>query len=128
VPKASWQWHNWWCPDNQLARTIRFKRSFTESIPRQREEGFRKNGIDAFHARARFRGPRIIEAEGDVLEGRFILIATGAVPGRLGISGEEHLATSTDFLDLEELPKRLVLVGGGYNCVRVPLMGWYSTD
>jgi glutathione reductase (NADPH) len=93
---------------------IRFKRSFTEPIPRRREEEFRTNGIDAFHARARFCGPRTIEAKGELLEGRFILIATGAVPVRLGISGEEYLATSTDFLELEELPRRLVLVGGGY--------------
>lgn len=33
---------------------------------------------------------------------------------RLGIPGEEHLATSTDFLKLAELPRRLALVGGGY--------------
>src|SRR3546814_18556484 len=32
----------------------------------------------------------------------------------LGIAGEEHLATSDDFLDLETLPRRIVLVGGGY--------------
>jgi glutathione reductase (NADPH) len=38
----------------------------------------------------------------------------GAAPVRLGIPGEEHLATSTDFLDLDALPSRIVLVGGGY--------------
>src|SRR3546814_14189678 len=32
----------------------------------------------------------------------------------LGIAGEEQLATSDDFLDLETLPRRIVLVGGGY--------------
>ncbi|MGH8328576.1 MAG: FAD-dependent oxidoreductase, partial [Steroidobacteraceae bacterium] len=30
------------------------------------------------------------------------------------IRGAEHLAASTEFLELEELPRRLVLVGGGY--------------
>jgi glutathione reductase (NADPH) len=32
----------------------------------------------------------------------------------LGIPGEQYLATSEDFLALEQLPRRLVLVGGGY--------------
>ena len=32
----------------------------------------------------------------------------------LGIVGEELLATSTDFLELEALPERIVFIGGGY--------------
>ncbi len=32
----------------------------------------------------------------------------------LGIPGSEHLTTSTAFLELEELPRRLLFVGGGY--------------
>lgn len=93
---------------------MRFKRSFTDPVPGRREEDFRRKGIHAIHARARFLGPRAIEAGGQRLEGRHILIATGAVPVPLGISGADHLATSTDFLELEQLPRRLVLVGGGY--------------
>lgn len=93
---------------------IAFKRGFTDPVPQQREEAFAKNGIDAFHGRARFRDPRTVEVEGEKLEGRFILVAAGAVPMPLGITGEEHLATSTDFLALDRLPRRLALVGGGY--------------
>jgi hypothetical protein len=29
--------------------------------------------------------------------------------------GEEHIITSTEFLEPDELPERIVLVGGGYN-------------
>ncbi len=91
-----------------------FKRTFTEQIPALRERQFSEEGIDAFHCRARFRDQKSIEANGEVLEARFFLIASGSVPIRLHIPGEEHLATSADFLDLGELPRRLVLVGGGY--------------
>ena len=93
---------------------IKFKRTFTEPVPAMREKNFAKNGIDAYHGRARFRGPRSVEVSGEVLEGRFILIATGAVPMHLGIPGEEHLTTSTGFLELDQLPKKIVLLGGGF--------------
>src|SRR5258708_18400365 len=93
---------------------IKFKRGFTGPVPPMMEKSFAKSGIDAYHGRARFRDRRSVEVGGEALEGRFVLIAAGAVPMRLGIPGEEHLATSTDFLELDALPKRIVLVGGGY--------------
>ena len=65
-------------------------------------------------AAPKFRGPRSIEVGGEVLAGRFILIAVGAVPVRLDIPGEEHLITSTEFLELDQLPKKIVLLGGGF--------------
>ncbi|SDR59119.1 glutathione reductase (NADPH) [Rhizobiales bacterium GAS113] len=93
---------------------IRFKRSFTEPVPPMKERSFAKGGIDAFHGRARFTGPRTVAVEGDELESRFVLIAAGAVPMRLGLPGEEHLITSTEFLELDELPNRIALLGGGF--------------
>jgi len=93
---------------------MKFKRTFTEPVSHKREEQFAANGIDTFRGHARFRDRQCIEVDGRSLEGRFILIAAGAAPVRLGIPGEEHLASSTDFLDLEALPKRIAFVGGGY--------------
>jgi glutathione reductase (NADPH) len=93
---------------------IKFKRSFTEPAPAMVEKSFAKNGIDAYHGRARFRGPRSVEVAGEALDGRFVLIAAGAVPIRLGMPGEEHIITSTEFLELDQLLDRIVLVGGGY--------------
>ena len=93
---------------------IRFKRSFTAPVPAMKQKSFAKKGIDPRQGRAKFCGPRSVEVDGRVLEGRFVLIAVGAVPMRLGISGEEHIVTSTDFLELERLPKRIVLLGGGF--------------
>jgi glutathione reductase (NADPH) len=93
---------------------IKFKKSFTEPVPPMMEESFAKNGIDAYHGRARFRGPRSVAVDDEVLEGRFVLIATGAAPIRLGVAGEENIITSTAFLELERLPRRIVFVGGGY--------------
>src|SRR5260370_41206747 len=44
-------------PQIDWQELMRFKRSFTEPVPKNREEGFAKAGIVAFHARARFVGP-----------------------------------------------------------------------
>src|ERR1700735_3079989 len=40
---------------------MRFKRSFTEHIPKRREDEFASAGIAAFHGRARFTGRTSIE-------------------------------------------------------------------
>src|SRR6266498_4550867 len=36
---------------------MHFKRTFTEPVPKNREESFSKAGIDTFHGKARFIGP-----------------------------------------------------------------------
>lgn len=93
---------------------IRFKRTFTEPVPKAREEGFAKSGIVTFHGRAHFTGPGTLQVGNDRLEAKHIVIATGAWPARLRIEGDEHLIRSDEFLELEELPPRIVFVGGGY--------------
>lgn len=93
---------------------MRFKRGFTDPVPRAREESFADAGIESFRGRARLAGRNAVAVDDTLLEGRYILLANGAMPMKLGIAGEELLATSDDFLELSELPKRIVLVGGGY--------------
>ncbi|MFQ5657812.1 MAG: dihydrolipoyl dehydrogenase family protein [Candidatus Methylomirabilales bacterium] len=91
-----------------------FKRTFTEPVPKNREEGFARAGIDTFHGGAAFVGPTSVRIGENVLEARHVVIASGAMPAKLGIPGEGHLITSEDFLELTELPKRIVFVGAGY--------------
>ncbi len=93
---------------------MRFKRSFTEPVPKHREEGLAKAGIAAFHGRARFVGPSTVQVGDETLEGRYVVIATGQKPADLKMSGAEHLTTSDQFLELNELPRRILFVGGGY--------------
>ncbi|MEX2497032.1 MAG: NAD(P)/FAD-dependent oxidoreductase [Woeseia sp.] len=93
---------------------IAFKRTFTDPVPEKREHHFDEQGIDTFHGHARFTGPNSVTVDGEKLEARRVLIAAGAEPITLAIPGEEFFATSEDFLSLERLPRRIVLVGGGY--------------
>src|ERR1700730_12421712 len=93
---------------------MRFKRSFTDPVPKRREDGFAKAGIAAFHGRARFTGPTTVQVGEEILEGRFVVIAAGMLPADLKIPGTEHLTTSDQFLELNELPRRILFVGGGF--------------
>ncbi|MGH9159242.1 MAG: dihydrolipoyl dehydrogenase family protein, partial [Vicinamibacteraceae bacterium] len=93
---------------------MRFKRSFTESVPPQREKGFKDAGIDTFHGRARFVGPTRVRVGDTTLNGRYVVIATGAAPVDLRVPGGDLLTTSEQFLDLDQLPARILFVGGGY--------------
>lgn len=93
---------------------MRFKRSFTEPVPKRRADGFAKAGVAAFQGRARFAGPTSIQVGEETLEGRYVVIAAGEAPTDLKIPGAEHLTTSDQFLELNELPRRILFIGGGY--------------
>jgi len=93
---------------------IRFKRTFTDPIPAQMEKRLSEWGIDTYHGWARFLGHNTVQAGEKNLTGRYIVIGSGAIPGRLGIEGEEHVISSDQFLDLEALPETIAFVGGGY--------------
>src|SRR5258708_36326384 len=59
---------------------IAFKRTFTDPVPANHERRYAERGIDAYHGTARFTGPATIEVDGQTLQARHVLIATGACP------------------------------------------------
>ncbi len=93
---------------------VAFERTFTDPIPRRREESFRAAGIHTYHGLARFAGPDRVAVGGDTLVARYIVIAAGAHARPLGVPGEDLMTPSDDFFYLEALPERIVFVGGGY--------------
>ncbi|HEY8040766.1 MAG TPA: NAD(P)/FAD-dependent oxidoreductase, partial [Polyangiaceae bacterium] len=93
---------------------MRFKRTFTEPVPAQREKSFAERGIATFHGHARFISDASVEVGGEVLAAEHVVVATGSRPRDLAFSGAEHVVTSDDFLELEALPSPIVFVGGGY--------------
>lgn len=91
-----------------------FKRSFTEPVPGERQEGFRKAGITTFRGRARFVDEETVAVDGEHLHAGNVLLANGAMPAPLPFEGADLLLDSAGFLDLDALPDRIVFVGGGY--------------
>ena len=90
------------------------KRGFTDPVPANMEDGLAHNGVETLHGTAVFTGPDELDVDGRRITSERFLIATGARPRPLDIPGAEHLVDSTDFLHLDELPDRVVFVGGGF--------------
>ena len=73
-------------------------------------------GAELLHGKARLKDRHTIEVAGhaDVTAGK-ILIATGGQPwAPPGLFGVEHAISSNEAFQLVELPKRIVIAGGGY--------------
>jgi glutathione reductase (NADPH) len=74
-----------------------------------------KAGVETFDARARLIDAHTIELEGGKrFSAEHILIATGGRPTRPDIEGGELAISSDELFHLDEFPKRLLVVGGGY--------------
>ncbi len=93
---------------------MRFKKTFTASIPEKTEIKFADLGIKAFHGVATFVSADTVRVGEDELRAKHVAIATGQRPKPLAIPGEELLTDSTGFLELLQLPGKIVMVGGGY--------------
>jgi glutathione reductase (NADPH) len=73
------------------------------------------NGVESFDSRARLADAHTVElATGETKTARHILVATGGHPVRPDLPGAEHGLVSDDIFHLEELPRSILIVGGGY--------------
>lgn len=77
----------------------------------------RDNGATILEGRGRLVDPHTVEVAGRRHTAERILIATGGRPHLPAIPGIEYAITSNEALELPHLPKRLVIVGGGYIAV-----------
>ncbi len=80
---------------------------------------FKKRGVTPYRGRGRFREIGTIAVEGDepiVVQADQILICAGSRPARLRSVEEDgdRIGNSTTALSFPDVPKRLVVIGGGY--------------
>lgn len=75
----------------------------------------RDSGVTVVEGRGRLVDPHTVEVGGKQYTAERILVATGSRPYLpADVTGIEHALTSDDALSFPTLPKRLVIVGGGY--------------
>ena len=78
------------------------------------------SGVEIFTQRAAVDGPNkvLLAGNGGTVSAAKILIATGATPNvDSKLTGSEHVITSNEAFDLAQLPRRIVVAGGGYIAV-----------
>lgn len=90
------------------------KNRFLEGRSEADVQQWQEKGVATFHGTALMTGRDQVTVGGEILKGRSIILATGALPRRSSIPGAEFMHDSEHFLDLAELPDRIVFVGGGY--------------
>lgn len=101
-------------PDLNWQELILFKNTFTEPVPGHIEKDLARRGIDLFPEQGRFVSSNTIQAGEQQITGDRIVICTGATSRPLEFAGAEHITPSHQFFDLHSLPKRMVVIGGGY--------------
>jgi len=77
-----------------------------------------KNKIDVYHGMGAFKDATHIKISGDTneeIEAKYSIIATGSKPTTLPFAkvDKERIITSTEALKLKEIPKHLIIIGGG---------------
>ena len=105
VPEKRFDWQV--LRDNVLAEVSRIEGAYTDTLT--------NHDVTIFHERAQLTGPNSIRlAGGKDITAEKILIATGATPLMPKVDGIEHAISSNEVFHLDELPKRIVIAGGGY--------------
>ena len=74
-------------------------------------------GVTHFDGRARIVDAHHISINDQVISTNKVLIATGGWPTVPEFPGSEHVITSNEAFFIEQLPKRCLIVGGGYIAV-----------
>ncbi len=77
----------------------------------------KNSNVQLFEGRAKLVDAHTVEVGAKRVTSETIMIATGGRPQRPPIPGIELTMTSDDILDMKEVPKHLVIVGGGYIAV-----------
>lgn len=88
----------------------------------QRLNGIYRNllvnsGVNLLEGHARILGPHRVEVNGQTYTAGYILIATGGWPQLPDIPGKELAISSNEAFHLQQLPRRVLVVGGGYIAV-----------
>ena len=92
--------------DNVLAEVTRLSGLYTDTL--------RNHKVEMFTEQAVVTGPHGARIGSRDVSARYILISTGARPHIPEVPGAEHGITSNEVFHLEQLPKRIVIAGGGY--------------
>lgn len=107
-------------PKVNLAQMIKRKQDVVDQTTGGIDFLMKKNKVDVFHGMGSFVSKNQVkvtreDGKEEVLEAGNVVIATGSKPSSLPFIklDKERIITSTEALKLKELPKHMIVVGGG---------------
>jgi glutathione reductase (NADPH) len=100
-------------------RFVAVRRGYSDTSAASYARRLHEAGIEHIAARGRFESARVVRAGERVVEGREVVIATGARPRRADFEGGELGITSDGFFALQAPPRHIAIVGGGYVAVEL---------
>lgn len=76
---------------------------------------FKKNGVEFIQGSATVKKEGEVVVDGKVIQGKYIILATGSQPTPLPFSpfDEERVLSSTGALALKKTPQKMIVIGGG---------------
>ncbi|WP_406536008.1 dihydrolipoyl dehydrogenase family protein [Methanobrevibacter sp.] len=93
---------------------MKFKRKRIAGMSIFLDGKFNEYGLDVAHGKGVILDKHTVQVGEDTFTTDKIVICTGLKPFIPDIKGKEYFHDSTDFLDIEELPKHAIIVGAGF--------------
>ncbi|AZI68132.1 dihydrolipoyl dehydrogenase [Kaistella daneshvariae] len=107
-------------PKADLSRMIERKREVVDQTTKGIQFLMDKNKITVFEGVGSFESPTQVkvtknDGSAETIESKYTIIATGSKPSTLSFItlDKERIITSTEALELKEIPKHLIVIGGG---------------
>ena len=76
-------------------------------------------GVKVHHGKAVLKDEHTVEVEGQSYSAKYILVASGGTPTIPDFPGNDLVITSNEAFYLPELPKKIVVVGGGLSLIHI---------
>lgn len=108
-----------------FAKLVASRSAYIERIHTSYNNVLAKNNVDVITGYARFIDAHTVEVNGERISADHIVIAVGGKPARPDIKGAEYGIDSDGVFELNELPKRVAVIGAGY--IAVELAGVFAS-
>ncbi|MGV3061396.1 FAD-dependent oxidoreductase, partial [Streptococcus hyovaginalis] len=110
-----------------MDKTVDFKNSVVKKLTGGVAGLLKANKVTMFNGLGQVNPDKTVTIGSETIKGRNIILATGSKVSRINIPGIESklVLTSDDILDLREMPKSLVVMGGGVVGIELGLV-WAS--
>ena len=110
-----------------MDKTVDFKNTVVKTLTGGVRSLLNANKVTIFNGLAKVNPDKTVHIGSEIIKGRKIILATGSKVSRINIPGIDspRVLTSDEILDLREMPKSLVIMGGGVVGIELGLV-WAS--